>query len=315
MKARAALYLIKDAEEKGLLTPGEPGTIVESTAGNTGISLAEIARSRGYRCIIVIPETQSEEKKQALVHAGAELVQVPAKPYTNPNNYIHFGRRLALNIPGAVYMNQFDNPANKQAHMETTGPEIYEQLDGKIDGFVCAVGTGGTLAGTSEYLRDQIENIKIGISDPCGAKLVNYYKYGKMEANGTSITEGIGQGRITGNLEGFTPDYMYEIDDTEGLNVVYALMIEEGLCLGTSSGINIAGAMRLATDLGKGSTVVTVLCDLGSRYVGKMFNLEFLKRNNLPIPEWIDSGLSSDVQASVEETKIDDDVANALTCS
>lgn len=214
VKARAALYLIKDAEERGLLTPGQPGTIVESTAGNTGISLAEIATSRGYTCVIVIPETQSQEKKDALRYAGAELVQVPAKPYTNPNNYVKYGARLAENL-GAVYTNQFDNAVNRASHVATTGPEIWAQLKGKVDGFSCAVGTGGTLAGTAEYLRSVHKDVKIAITDPCGAKLVRYYRDGVLKAEGDSITEGIGQGRVTGNLEGFVPDFAYEIPDTE----------------------------------------------------------------------------------------------------
>lgn len=208
------MYLIKNAEERGLLTPGKPGTIVESTAGNTGISLAEIARARGYRCVIVIPETQSQEKKDALLYAGAELVQVPAKPYSNPNNYVKYGARLAKNMC-AVYTNQFDNPANRDAHVKTTGPEIWAQLEGQVDGFSCAVGTGGTLAGTAQFLRSVKKDVKIAITDPCGAKLVRYYRDGELKAEGDSITEGIGQGRITGNLEGFQPDYAFEIPDDE----------------------------------------------------------------------------------------------------
>lgn len=214
VKARAALYLIKDAEERGLLVPGQPGTIVESTAGNTGISLAEIASARGYNCVIVIPQTQSQEKKDALRYAGAQLVQVPAKPYTNPNNYVKYGARLAKEL-GAVYTSQFDNPANRAAHVATTGPEIWAQLAGKVDGFSCAVGTGGTLAGTAEYLRSVSDNVKIAITDPCGAKLVRFYRDGVLKAEGGSITEGIGQGRITGNLEGFKPDFAFEISDEE----------------------------------------------------------------------------------------------------
>lgn len=215
MKARAALYLIKDAEEQGLLTPGKPGTIVEATAGNTGISLAEIASARGYECVIVIPKTQSQEKKDALRYAGAQLVEVDAKPYTNPNNYVHFGRRLAEHLPGSVFTNQFDNVANRAAHVATTGPEIWAQLDGKVDGFSCAVGTGGTLAGTAQFLRSVSDSVKIGLTDPKGAKLVRYYNDGELKAEGGSITEGIGQGRITANLEGFTPDYAFEIADEE----------------------------------------------------------------------------------------------------
>lgn len=214
MKARAALYLIKDAEERGLLTPGQPGVIVEATAGNTGISLAEVAAYRGYKCVIVIPKTQSQEKKDALRYAGAELVEVPAKPYANPNNYIKFGARLAKELD-AVFTNQFDNTANRDAHIATTGPEIWAQLDGKVDGFSCAIGTGGTISGTAHFLRTKSDTVKIAVTDPCGAKLVRLYNEGELKAEGNSITEGIGQGRVTANLEGFTPDYAFEIPDDE----------------------------------------------------------------------------------------------------
>lgn len=214
VKARAALFLINDAEERGLLTPGKPGVIVESTAGNTGISLAEVAASRGYKCVIVIPSSQSQEKKDSLLYAGAELVQVPPKPYTNPNNYVKYGARLAKEL-GAVYTSQFDNPANRASHFATTGPEIWAQLKGKVDGFSCAVGTGGTLVGTAQYLRSQSSSVKIALTDPCGAKLVRFYNDGELKAEGSSITEGIGQGRITGNLEGFTPDFAFEVPDDE----------------------------------------------------------------------------------------------------
>lgn len=338
------MYLIKDAEERGLLTPGEPGIIVESTAGNTGISLAEVAASRGYKCVIVIPKTQSQEKKDALRYAGAELVEVPAKPYSNPNNYVKYGARLAEEL-GALYTGQFDNRANRAAHVATTGPEIWAQLKGKIDGFSCAIGTGGTLAGTAEYLRSKSDTVKIALTDPCGAKLVRYYNDGVLKAEGDSITEGIGQGRVTGNLEGFKPDYAYEIPDEEvrqhgrisngedaltqqaitnvsflylssaillqALEIVFNIMQEEGMCLGTSSGINVAGAIRFAKELGPGHTIVTVLCDLGTRYTGKLFNASFLAEQGLPQPEWLARGLSEDVASAVERTTIPDDIAAA----
>lgn len=300
--------MIKDAEERGLLTPGKPGTIVESTAGNTGISLAEIGRSRGYRCVIVIPETQSQEKKDALVYAGAELVQVAPRPLAHPNNYINVGRRLAEKLDRAVFMDQFDNRSNRMAHVMTTGPEIWKQLDGKVDGFSCAVGTGGTLSGTAEYLRMKNGSVKIGLTDPCGAKLVRFFECGQLEAHGNSITEGIGQGRVTGNLQGFRPDYAFEIPDDEALEAVYGLMKEEGLCLGTSSGINVAGAIRMAQEMGPGHNIVTVLCDLGTRYTGKMFNLEFLDKKGLPKPEWIGAELSDDVKEGVEQSTVEEDV-------
>lgn len=289
VKDRAALYIIKDAVEKGLLKPG--GTIVEGTAGNTGIGLALVGASMGFKTVIVIPETQSQEKKDMLRLAGAELVQVPAAPYKNPNNYVRYSGRLAEELArtepnGAIWANQFDNVANRQAHIETTGPEIWEQTDGKVDGFICAVGSGGTLAGVGLAL--QPKGVKIGLADPEGAALHSFYTTGKLDSPGSSITEGIGQGRITANLEGFTPDFSYRIPDAEALPIVFDLLQDEGLCLGGSSGINIAGAIRMAREMGPGHTIVTVLCDYGTRYQSKLFNPAFLKEKGLPVPEWLD---------------------------
>ncbi len=291
VKDRAALYIIKDAMDKGLLRPG--GTIVEGTAGNTGIGLALVGASLGFRTVIVIPETQSQEKKDMIRLAGAELVQVPAKPYRDPNNYVRYSGRLAAELAktepnGAIWANQFDNVANRQAHIETTGPEIWEQTGGKIDGFACAVGSGGTLAGVGMAL--QPKGVKIGLADPMGAALYSFYTSGEFKSEGGSITEGIGQGRITANLEGFTPDMAYQIPDDEALPIVFDLLADEGLCLGGSSGVNIAGAMRMAKDMGPGHTIVTILCDYGTRYQSKLFNPEFLKEKGLPVPEWLDSG-------------------------
>ncbi|MEC8630891.1 MAG: cysteine synthase A [Pseudomonadota bacterium] len=291
VKDRAALYIIKDAMDKGLLRPG--GTIVEGTAGNTGIGLALVGASLGFRTVIVIPETQSQEKKDMIRLAGAELVQVPAKPYRDPNNYVRYSGRLAAELAktepnGAIWANQFDNVANRQAHIETTGPEIWEQTGGKVDGFACAVGSGGTLAGVGMAL--QPKGVKIGLADPMGAALYSFYTSGKFKSEGGSITEGIGQGRITANLEGFTPDMAYQIPDEEALPIVFDLLADEGLCLGGSSGVNIAGAMRMAKDMGPGHTIVTILCDYGTRYQSKLFNPEFLKEKGLPVPEWLDSG-------------------------
>ncbi|MCI5085514.1 MAG: cysteine synthase A [Rhodovulum sp.] len=291
VKDRAALYIIKDAMEKGLLRPG--GTIVEGTAGNTGIGLALVGASLGFRTVIVIPETQSQEKKDMIRLAGAELVQVPAKPYRDPNNYVRYSGRLAAELAktepnGAIWANQFDNVANRQAHIETTGPEIWEQTGGKVDGFACAVGSGGTLAGVGMAL--QPKGVKIGLADPMGAALYSFYTSGEFKSEGGSITEGIGQGRITANLEGFTPDMAYQIPDDEALPIVFDLLADEGLCLGGSSGVNIAGAMRMAKDMGPGHTIVTILCDYGTRYQSKLFNPEFLKEKGLPVPEWLDSG-------------------------
>ncbi len=288
VKDRAALYIIKDAIARGDLKPG--GTIVEGTAGNTGIGLALVGASMGFKTVIVIPETQSEEKKDMLRLAGAQLVQVPAAPYKNPNNYVRYSERLANELAktepnGAIWANQFDNIANRQAHVETTGPEIWEQTGGKVDGFICAVGSGGTLAGIAEAL--QPKGVKIGLADPNGAALYSYYTSGELKSEGSSITEGIGQGRITKNLEGLKPDFNYQIPDAEALPYVFDLLHDEGLVLGGSSGINIAGAVRLAKEMGPGHTIVTVLCDYGTRYQSKLFNPEFLKDKGLPVPDWM----------------------------
>ncbi len=288
VKDRAALYIIRDAVARGLLKPG--GTIVEGTAGNTGIGLALVGASMGFKTVIVIPETQSQEKKDMLRLAGAELVQVPAAPYKNPNNYVRYSGRLAEELArttneGVIWANQFDNVANRQAHIETTGPEIWDQTGGTVDGFVCAVGSGGTLAGVAMAL--QPKGVKIGLADPDGAALHSYYTTGTLASSGGSITEGIGQGRITANLEGFTPDFSYNISDAEALPIVFDLLQHEGLCLGGSSGINIAGAMRMARDMGPGKTIVTILCDYGTRYQSKLFNPEFLRGQNLPVPAWM----------------------------
>ncbi len=289
VKDRAALYIIRDAVAKGKLRPG--GTIVEGTAGNTGIGLALVGSSMGFKTVIVIPETQSQEKKDMLRLAGAELVQVPAAPYSNPNNYVRYSGRLAERLAqsepnGAIWANQFDNVANRQAHVETTGPEIWEQTGGKVDGFVCSVGSGGTLAGMAMAL--QPKGVKIALADPEGAALHSYYTTGVLKSEGSSITEGIGQGRITANLEGITPDMSFRIPDSEALPIVFDLLAEEGLCLGGSSGINVAGAIRMARVLGPGHTIVTILCDYGNRYQSKLFNPEFLKAKGLPVPEWLD---------------------------
>ncbi|SIQ82015.1 cysteine synthase A [Rhizobium sp. RU35A] len=298
VKDRAALFIIRDAEKKGLLRPG--GVIVEGTAGNTGIGLTLVAKALGYRTVIVIPETQSQEKKDALKLLGAELVEVPAVPYKNPNNYVKLSGRLAEELAksepnGAIWANQFDNIANREAHIETTAPEIWEQTGGKVDGFICAVGSGGTLAGTGLGLKARNSAIKIGLADPEGAALYDYYAHGELKSEGSSITEGIGQGRITANLEGFTPDFAYRITDAEALPLVFDLVENEGLCLGGSSGINIAGAIRLAEDLGPGHTIVTILCDYGNRYQSKLFNPDFLKSKGLPVPGWLVHKRSIDI--------------------
>ncbi len=289
VKDRAALFIIRDAIARGDLKPG--GTIVEGTAGNTGIGLALVGASMGFKSVIVIPETQSEEKKQMLRLAGAELVQVPAAPYRNPNNFIRYSERLAAQLArttneGVIWANQFDNVANRQAHIETTGPEIWAQTDGKVDGFICAVGSGGTLVGTAMAL--QPKGVKIGIADPDGAALYNYYTKGELTMEGGSIAEGIGQVRITKNLEGFTPDFAYNISDMEALPLVFDMLEHEGLCLGASSGVNIAGAIRMAEDMGPGHTIVTILCDYGTRYQSKLFNPVFLHEKGLPVPEWLE---------------------------
>lgn len=288
VKDRAALYIIRDAVARGELRPG--GTIVEGTAGNTGIGLALVGASMGFRTVIVIPKTQSQEKKDMLRLAGAELVEVPAAPYRNPNNYVRYSGRLAAELAktepnGAIWANQFDNVANRRAHVETTGPEIWQQTDGKVDGFICAVGSGGTLAGVAIALQPR--GVKIGLADPEGAALHSFYTTGTLAGSGDSITEGIGQGRITANLEGLRPDHSYCIPDAEALPYVFDLLAEEGLCLGGSSGINIAGAVRMARDMGPGHTIVTILCDYGTRYQSKLWNPEFLRTKGLPVPEWM----------------------------
>ena len=290
VKDRAAKFIILDAEERGLLKPG--GTVVEGTAGNTGIGLTLMGNARGYKTVIVIPETQSQEKKDMLRICGAELRQVPAVPYKDPNNYVHVAARLAEELGakasgGVVYANQWDNTANRRAHYEGTGPEIWEQTDGTVDGFICAVGTGGTLAGTAMALRERKKDIVIGLADPEGAAMYSYFTTGELKSQGSSITEGIGQGRITGNLEGLEVDEPFRIEDRELLPVCYRLLKEEGLCLGSSSGINVAGAIRLAKKLGPGHTIATILCDLGTRYQSKLFNPAFLEDKGLPQPDWL----------------------------
>jgi cysteine synthase A len=291
VKDRAALFIIRDALDKGRLQPG--GTVVEGTAGNTGIGLALVGNALGLKTVIVIPETQSDEKKQMLRLAGAELIEVPAVPYKDPNNYVKYSGRLAAELAataphGAIWANQFDNVANRQGHIETTAAEIWNDTQGKVDGFICAVGTGGTLAGVSMGLKAKNKDITIGIADPMGAALYNYYKHGELKSQGSSITEGIGQGRITANLEGAVIDEAYQIPDAEALPVIFDLLSEEGLCLGGSSGINIAGAIRLARDMGPGHTIVTVLADYGTRYQSRLFNPMFLREKGLPVPAWLD---------------------------
>jgi cysteine synthase A len=299
VKDRAALYIIKAAVASGDLRPG--GTIVEGTAGNTGIGLALVGASMGFRTVIVIPETQSQEKKDMLRLAGAELVEVPAAPYKNPNNYVRYSGRLAQELAktepnGAIWANQFDNTANRQAHIETTGPEIWAQTQGKLDGFICAAGSGGTVAGMGMYL--QPKGVKVGLADPDGAALHSFYTTGVLASDGGSISEGIGQGRITKNLEGFTPDMSYNIPDAEALPYVFDLLRNEGLVLGGSSGINIAGAVRMALDLGPGHRIVTILCDYGTRYQSKLFNPDFLRSKGLAVPEWMET--SRDIQTVFE---------------
>ena len=291
VKDRAALNIISEAERSGELRRG--GTIVEGTAGNTGIGLTLVANALGYRTVIVIPDTQSAEKKDMLRLVGADVVEVPAVPYSNENNYVKLSARLARELgqtepSGAVWANQFDNIANRQAHVETTGPEIWRQTDGKVDGFVSAVGTGGTLAGVSMALRARNSNVVIALADPMGAALFSYYTSGELRSEGSSITEGIGQGRITANLEGFAPDHSYQIPDDEAVSVVFDLLEHEGLCVGPSTGINVAGAVRLASDLGPGRIIVTVLCDYGTRYQSKLFNADFLRSKELPVPAWLE---------------------------
>lgn len=299
VKDRAALYIINAAVASGALKPG--GTIVEGTAGNTGIGLALVGASMGFRTVIVIPETQSQEKKDMLRLAGAELVEVPAAPYKNPNNYVRYSERLAKELAktelhGAIWANQFDNTANRQAHIETTAPEIWAQTDGKVDGFICAAGSGGTVAGMGIYL--QPKGVKVGLADPDGAALHSFYTTGVLASSGASISEGIGQGRITKNLEGFTPDMSYNISDAEALPYVFDLLRNEGLVLGGSSGINIAGAVRMARDMGPGNMIVTILCDYGTRYQSKLFNPDFLRSKGFDVPEWMET--SRDIKTVYE---------------
>jgi cysteine synthase len=290
VKDRAALYIIRDAERRGLLRPG--GRIVEGTAGNTGIGLAMVGQALGYRTTIVIPRTQSQEKKDAIRLLGAELVEVDAVPYSNPDNYVRYSGRLAEELNrsepnGAVWANQFDNVANRQAHAVTTGPEIWDQTEGKVDGFICAVGSGGTLAGVAEALRSRRPDVHIGLADPMGASLYNWYAHGELRAEGGSISEGIGQGRITANLEGLKVDMPFQIHDEEMLDVIFDLATHEGLIMGGSTGVNVAGAIRMARALGPGHTIVTILCDQGSRYQSKIYNPAFLRERGLPVPEWL----------------------------
>ena len=299
VKDRAALYIINAAVASGALKPG--GTIVEGTAGNTGIGLALVGASMGFRTVIVVPETQSQEKKDMLRLAGAELVEVPAAPYKNPNNYVRYSERLAKELAktelhGAIWANQFDNSANRQAHIETTAPEIWAQTDGKVDGFICAAGSGGTVAGMGMYL--QPKGVKVGLADPDGAALHSFYTTGVLASSGASISEGIGQGRITKNLEGFTPDMSYNISDAEALPYVFDLLRNEGLVLGGSSGINIAGAVRMARDMGPGNMIVTILCDYGTRYQSKLFNPDFLRSKGFDVPEWMET--SRDIKTVYE---------------
>jgi len=291
VKDRAALFIIRDAEQRGLLKPG--GAIVEGTAGNTGIGLTLVGNALGYKSVIVIPDTQSQEKKDTIRLCGAELIEVPAVPYKNPENYVHVSERKAKELnaiePGsAIWARQFDNQANRRAHIEGTAPEIWAQTDGKVDGFVCAVGTGGTLAGVAMGLKDKNPNIVTAIADPMGSALFGHYKHGELKSEGSSITEGIGQGRITDNLLGAPIDEAFQISDHEALPVIFDLLKHEGLCLGGSSGINVAGAIHLAKKMGPGHTIVTVLCDFGTRYQSKLFNPAFLKSKGLPVPDWLE---------------------------
>jgi len=290
VKDRAAKYIVMDAEERGELERG--GTIVEGTAGNTGIGLALVANARGYRTVIVIPQTQSQEKKDMLRLCGAELREVPAVPYKNPNNYVHVAERLAKELRatqphGVLYANQWDNLSNRTGHYRSTGPEIWAQTDGRVDGFTCAIGTGGTLAGVSMFLKEKNPAIRTAAADPMGAAMYSYIKTGELKSEGSSITEGIGQGRVTGNIDGAPFDDAYRIPDEEMLPIIFDLLSEEGLCLGGSSGINVAGAIRMARDLGPGHTIVTMLCDYGTRYQSKLFNPDFLREKGLPVPRWL----------------------------
>ncbi|MGA9009375.1 MAG: cysteine synthase A [Xanthobacteraceae bacterium] len=303
VKDRAAMFIIEDAVKRGELRPG--GVVVEGTAGNTGIGLALVGNALGYRSVIVIPQTQSQEKKDTLRLCGAELIEVPAVPYSNPNNYVKLSGRLAAQLAkteksGAIWANQFDNVANRQAHIDGTGPEIWDQTGGKVDGFVSAVGSGGTLAGVAMALKERNKNIRIGLADPMGAALYSYYTTGVLKSEGSSITEGIGQGRITKNLEGAPIDVAYQIPDEEAVPIVFDLLEHEGLCLGGSTGINIAGAVRLAKELGPGHTIVTVLADYGTRYQSKLFNPVFLREKKLPVPEWLER--KSNIPVPYEKT-------------
>ncbi|MBZ9704076.1 MULTISPECIES: cysteine synthase A [unclassified Mesorhizobium] len=302
VKDRAGLFIIRDAEERGLLRPG--GVIVEGTAGNTGIGLTLVAKALGYRTVIVIPETQSQEKKDTIKLLGAELIEVPAVPYKNPNNYVKLSGRLAEQMArsepnGAIWANQFDNVANRDGHIRTTAQEIWSQTGGKVDGFVSAVGSGGTLAGVAFGLKAKNRDVKIALADPLGAALYSFYTSGELKSEGSSITEGIGQGRITANLDGFTPDFSFQIRDEDALPIVFDLVQEEGLCVGGSTGINIAGAIRLARELGPGHTIVTILCDYGTRYQSKLFNPEFLREKKLPVPGWMEE--KSDISVPFEK--------------
>lgn len=300
VKDRAALSIIRQAEKKGLLKKG--GTIVEGTAGNTGIGLTVIGQALGYRSVIVIPETQSEEKKLAIRMLGAELIEVPAVPYKNPNNYIKYSARLAEKLNetlsgGVLWANQFDNTDNRLAHIEMTAPEIWEQTNGTIDGFACAVGTGGTLGGMSLALKEKNKDIQIAVADPFGSAIYNYFVNGELKSSGDSITEGIGQGRVTENLKDIVVDQGFQVSDDEALRLIYDLIQDEGLCLGGSSGINIAGAIKLAQEMGPGHTIVTILCDYGNRYASKIFNPDFLTKKNLPVPSWMNSQSPSEIPA------------------
>jgi cysteine synthase len=286
VKDRAALFIIKDAIKRGELKPG--GTIVEGTAGNTGIGLCVVANAMGFKTVIVIPDTQAQEKKDVLRQLGAELIEVPAVPYKNPNNYVKYSGRLAKAM-GAVWANQFDNVANRNAHIDGTGPEIWSQTNGKVDGFCCAVGSGGTLAGVSMALKKHNKDIRIALADPMGAALYNFYKHGELKSEGSSITEGIGQGRITANLEGAVIDDAFQIHDNEAIQIAFDLLEHEGLCMGGSTGVNVAGAMALAKQMGPGHTIVTILCDYGTRYASKLFNPDFLRSKDLPVPAWLEA--------------------------
>jgi cysteine synthase A len=291
VKDRAALAIIRAAVAEGALRPG--GVIVEGTAGNTGIGLALVGRAMGFETVIVIPQTQTQEKKDMLRLAGARLVEVPAKPYRDPNNFVRYSGRLAEALAqsspaGAIWANQFDNVANRQAHIDTTGPEIFDQTGGAVDGFICAVGSGGTLAGVAAALRARKPGVKIGLADPMGAALYNFYAHGELKAEGSSIAEGIGQGRITANLEGLQVDMPYQIGDPEALEITFRLLREEGLCLGASSGVNVAGAIRMARDMGPGHTIATILCDYGTRYQSRVWNPAFLREKGLPAPAWLE---------------------------